>query len=248
MIIIKSPREVALMRAAGKLLAHVYEVVGPLVQPGVSTQYLSDVCEKVIRDGGGIPASKGYGGFPGAICTSVNEVLVHGIPSPKRILTDGDIVSLDIVVQLNGYMADACRTYPVGICPESKLRLIKVTEQCFWNGVSKVKEGVHLGDVSHAIEMTAKMNGYSVPLEYTGHGIGSDMHEDPYIPDYGEEGTGPILRAGMTLAIEPMVMMGKNTLRTLKDGWTAVSKDGLPSSHYENTLLVTKDGYEILTQ
>jgi methionyl aminopeptidase len=223
-------------------------VVGPLVQPGVSTQYLSDVCEKVIRDGGGIPASKGYGGFPGAICTSVNEVLVHGIPSPKRILTDGDIVSLDIVVQFNGYMADACRTYPVGICPESKLRLIKVTEQCFWNGVSKVKEGVHLGDVSHAIEMTAKMNGYSVPLEYTGHGIGSDMHEDPYIPDYGEEGTGPILRAGMTLAIEPMVMMGKNSLRTLKDGWTAVSKDGLPSSHYENTLLVTKDGYEILTQ
>ena len=114
--------------------------------------------------------------------------------------------------------------------------------------MSKVKEGVHLGDVSHAIEETAKMNGYSVPLEYTGHGIGSEMHEDPYIPDYGEEGTGPILRAGMTLAIEPMVMMGKNALRTLKDGWTAVSKDGLPSSHYENTLLVTKDGYEILTQ
>jgi methionyl aminopeptidase len=248
MIIIKSPREIALMKQAGRLLAQVYEVVGPQVVPGVSTMQLNDICEKVIREGGGIPAEKGYGGYPAAICASVNEVLVHGIPSPKKILTDGDIVSLDIVVQLNGYMADACRTYPVGICPEAKLRLIKVTEQCFWNGVSKVKEGVHLGDVSHAIEMTAKMNGYSVPLEYTGHGIGSDMHEDPYIPNYGEEGTGPILKAGMTLAIEPMVMMGKNALRTLKDGWTAVSKDGQSSAHYENTLLVTKDGYEILTQ
>ena len=248
MIIIKSPREIELMRQAGHLLAHVYDVVGPQVKPGVSTMELNDLCEKVIREGGGIPAEKGYGGFPAAICASVNEVLVHGIPSPKKILTDGDIVSLDIVVALNGYMADACRTYPVGICPESKLRLVKVTEQCFWNGVSKIKEGAHLGDVSHAIETTAKMNGYSVPLEYTGHGIGSEMHEDPYIPNYGAEGTGPILKAGMTLAVEPMVMMGKNPLRILKDGWTAVSKDGLSSAHYENTLLVTKDGSEILTQ
>jgi methionyl aminopeptidase len=247
MIIIKSPREIALMRQAGQLLAHVYEVVGPLVKPGVSTQYLNDICDQVIRDGGGISAEKGYEGYPGSICASVNDELVHGIPSPKRILHDGDCVSLDIVVSLHGYCADACRTYPVGICPESLLRLIKTTEQCFWNGVSKVKEGAHLGDVSHAIEMTARANGYSVPLEYTGHGIGATMHEDPYIPDYGEEGTGPILRAGMTLAIEPMVMSGTNKLRVLKDGWTAVSKDGKPSSHYENTLVVTKDGYEILT-
>ncbi|MCH3909706.1 MAG: type I methionyl aminopeptidase [Bacilli bacterium] len=248
MIIIKSPREIELMRKAGRLLAHVYEVVGPLVQPGVSTKYLNDVCEKVIRDGGGVPAELGYGGYPAAVCASVNDVLVHGIPSEKKILTDGDIVSLDIVVTLNGYMADACRTYPVGITPESKLRLIKVTEECFYNGASHVKDGARLGDVSSAIEETAKANGYSVPLEYTGHGIGSEMHEDPYIPDYGTPGTGPILKEGMTLAIEPMVMAGKNKLRILKDGWTAVSKDGMPSAHYENTLVVTKDGYEILTK
>jgi methionyl aminopeptidase len=248
MIIIKSPREIELMRKAGRLTAHVFEVVGPLVQPGVSTQFLADKAEEVIVAGGGIAASKGYGGFPGAICTSLNEVLVHGIPSPKRILQDGDIISLDVVVTLNGYNGDACRTYAVGICPESKLRLIKVTEECFYNAVSHVKEGVHLGDISHAIEMTAKANGYSVPLEYTGHGIGTDMHEDPYIPDYGNAGEGPILKAGMTLAIEPMVMSGTNKLRTLKDGWTAVSKDGQPSSHYENTILVTKDGYEMLTK
>lgn len=247
MIIIKSPREVALMHQAGLLLAHVYEVVGPLVQPGVSTQYLADVCEKVIRDGGGVPAEKNYEGYPGAICASVNEELVHGIPSPKRILHDGDIVSLDIVVELNGYNADACRTYPVGICPEKVLRLIKVTEECFWNGVKEVKEGVRLGDVSAAIQLTAESNGYSVPLDYTGHGIGREMHEDPYIPDYGTKGNGPLLKEGMTLAIEPMVMSGSNKLRVLQDGWTAVSKDGKPSAHYENTLAVTKNGYEILT-
>ena len=248
MIIIKSPREIELMRKAGALTAKVFDVVGPLVKPGVSTLYLSEMAEKVITDEGGVAASKGYGGFPGAICTSVNEVLVHGIPSDKRILTDGDIISLDVVVKLNGYHGDACRTYPVGICKEDRLKLIRVTEECFWNAVSKVRDGAYLGDVEHAIQATAEANGYSVPRDYTGHGIGREMHEDPYIPCYGVEGTGPVLRSGMTIAIEPMVMMGKNKLRILKDGWTAVSKDGLPSAHYENTVLVTDDGYELLTK
>ncbi len=248
MIIIKSPREIELMRKAGALTAKVFDVVGPLVKPGVSTLYLSEMAEKVITDEGGEAASKGYGGFPGAICTSVNEVLVHGIPSDKRILTDGDIISLDVVVKLNGYHGDACRTYPVGICKEDRLKLIRVTEECFWNAVSKVRDGAYLGDVEHAIQATAEANGYSVPRDYTGHGIGREMHEDPYIPCYGVEGTGPVLRSGMTIAIEPMVMMGKNKLRILKDGWTAVSKDGLPSAHYENTVLVTGDGYELLTK
>lgn len=248
MIIIKSPREIDLMRKAGELTVKVFDVVGPMVKPGVSTLELSEAAEKVITDGGGIAASKGYGGFPGAICTSVNEVLVHGIPSNKKILTDGDIVSLDVVAKLNGYCGDACRTYPVGICSEETLRLIKVTEECFFDAVALVHEGARLGDISHAIEARAKANGYSVPLEYTGHGIGEEMHEDPYIPDYGKAGTGPILKEGMTLAIEPMVLEGKNTLRTLKDGWTTLSKDGKKSSHYENTILVTKDGYEILTR
>lgn len=247
MIIIKSPREIELMRKAGALTAKVFEVVGPLVKPGVSTQYLADVAEKVMIEGGGKSAEKGYGGFPGALCASVNEVLVHGIPSPKKILRDGDIISLDVVSELNGYMGDACRTYAVGICPEAKLRLIRVTEQCFWNAVKLIHDGAYLGDVSHEIQRTAESNGYSVPLEFTGHGIGREMHEDPYIPDYGIAGTGPVLREGMTLAIEPMVLMGSNKLRTMKDGWTTVSKDGKPSAHYENTVLVTKDGYEVLT-
>src|SRR5574344_716808 len=248
MIIIKSPREIELMRKAGRVVALVFEKVGPMVKPGVSTYELSEAAEAVIRGEGAIPSSKGYGGFPAAICASVNEVLVHGIPSQRTILQDGDIVSLDVTAELNGYQGDACRTYAVGICPEAKLKLIKVTEQCFWNAMTLVKEGAHLGDIEHMIQVTAESSGYTTPREYTGHGIGREMHEDPYIPDYGEEGTGPILREGMTLAIEPMVMMGSNKLRTLKDGWTAVSKDGLPSSHYENTLLVSKDGYEILTK
>jgi methionyl aminopeptidase len=248
MIIIKSPREIELMRKAGRVVALVFEKVGPMVKPGVSTLALSEAAEAVIRGEGATPSSKGYGGFPAAICASVNEVLVHGIPSERKILQDGDIVSLDVTAELNGYQGDACRTYAVGICPEAKLKLIKVTEQCFWNAMTLVKEGVHLGDIEHMIQVTAESNGYTTPREYTGHGIGREMHEDPYIPDYGEEGTGPILREGMTLAIEPMVMMGSNKLRTLRDGWTAVSKDGKPSAHYENTLAVTKDGYEILTK
>ena len=247
MISIKSPREIDLMRKAGRLTAKVFEEVGPLVKPGVSTQFLADKAEEVIRSEGGIPASKGYGGFPGAICTSVNEVLVHGIPSNKKILSDGDIISLDVVVKLNGYHGDACRTYPVGIVGEDKLKLIKVTEECFWEGVSKVKAGVRLGDVEHAIQEKAESNGYSVVREFTGHGIGREMHEDPYVPNYGAPGTGPILREGMTIAIEPMVMMGSPAIRIMKDEWTTVSKDGKPNAHYENTIVVTKDGYEVLT-
>ncbi len=247
MISIKSPREIDLMRKAGRLTAKVFEEVGPLVKPGVSTQFLADRAEEAIRSEGGIPASKGYGGFPGAICTSVNEVLVHGIPSSKKILSDGDIISLDVVVKLNGYHGDACRTYPVGIVGEDKLKLIKVTEECFWEGVSKVKAGVRLGDVEHAIQEKAESNGYSVVREFTGHGIGREMHEDPYVPNYGTPGTGPILREGMTIAIEPMVMMGSPAIRIMKDEWTTVSKDGKPNAHYENTIVVTKDGYEVLT-
>lgn len=247
MIIIKSPREIALMREAGKLTAKVFEVVGPLVKPGVSTQYLNDMAEKTIVEGGGRAASKGYGGFPGAVCISVNECLVHGFPSERRILQDGDIVSIDVVVELNGYHGDACRTYPVGICPESKLLLIKRTKECFWNAMKVVKDGAHVGDISNAIEETAKQYGYSVPREFTGHGIGREMHEDPYVPCYGIAGTGPMLRENMTIAVEPMVMEGKNSIRVLKNGWEALSKDGKPNAHYENTIVITKDGFEPLT-
>jgi len=246
-IIIKSPREVKLMRESGRVCALAFEAVKKLIAPGVTTLDIAELTERVMHENGAVSAEKGYEGYPGAACVSVNEELVHGIPSAKRVLQDGDIVSLDIVALKDGYMADACRTYAVGICGERQLRLIKATEQCFYNGVSLIKEGIRLGDVEHEIEQTAKANGYSVCQEYTGHGIGHDMHEDPYIPNYGEAGTGPRLKEGMTLAIEPMVLEGKPALRVLKDGWTAVAKDGKLTCHYENTIVVTKDGFDILT-
>lgn len=247
MIVIKSPREINLMKEAGLVCDAVFAKMAEMIRPGISTLELSEAANKVMLEHDAVSAELGYCGYPAAICASVNEVLLHGIPSSKKILRDGDIISIDIVVKKNGYMADACRTFPVGICKENALNLIKVTEEAFWKGVSLIKEGIHLGDVEHAIQVVAESHGYSVAREFTGHGIGKEMHEDPYIPNYGEEGTGPILKAGMTLAIEPMVMEGKPALRTYGDGWTTATKDGKLSAHYENTIVVTKDGYEVLT-
>jgi len=246
-ISLKSPREISLMRKAGEVVAKVFTEVGPLCVPGVSTLTLAKKAEAVIRGCGATPTFLNYNGYPGAICISVNDTLVHGIPSDKIILKDGDIVSLDVGATLDGYCADACRTYLVGICKENAKQLVKITEECFFKGVSLIKPGIHLGDVSHAIETHAISHGYSVPREFTGHGIGTHLHEDPMIPNYGKEGTGPILCEGMCLAIEPMIAEGKPYTRILKDGWTAKMKDGKLSSHYENTLVVTKEGYEILT-
>ena len=248
MIIIKSPREIELMAEAGRVVAKVFEEVGPRVKPGVSTLELNDAAEAVIRREGAIPSELGYQGYPASICASVNEVILHGIPSEKKILRDGDIVSLDLCATKNGYVGDACRTYPVGICGERALRMIKIAEECFQAAVSLVRPGVHLGDISHAIEATAAKYGCSVPRDFTGHGIGTSMHEDPYIPCYGEPGTGPILREGMTICIEPMILEHHNAVRIMKDGWTVVAKDGGLTAHYENTLAVTSSGYRILTQ
>lgn len=248
MIIIKSPREIELMAEAGRVVAKVFEEVGPLVKPGVSTLELNAAAEAVIRREGAIPSELGYQGYPASICASVNEVILHGIPSEKKILRDGDIVSLDLCATKNGYVGDACRTYPVGICGERALRMIKIAEECFQAAVSLVRPGVHLGDISHAIEATAAKYGCSVPRDFTGHGIGTSMHEDPYIPCYGEPGTGPILREGMTICIEPMILEHHNAVRIMKDGWTVVAKDGGLTAHYENTLAVTSSGYRILTQ
>lgn len=248
MIIIKSPREVALMKKAGRVVALVFEKVGPLVVPGVTTKYLADEAEKVIRGEGAYPTFLNYSGFPGSICISVNEVMVHGIPSDKTVLHDGDIVSLDVGATLDGYVGDACRTYLCGICSPRAKALVEATEECFWNAIALVKPGARLGDIEHMIEATAKAHGYSVPRDYTGHGIGTHLHEDPYIPCYGDAGSGPILQEGMCIAVEPMVLEGKPEVRTLKDGWTTLSKDGKLTSHYENSLTVTHDGYEILTK
>ncbi|HAS56686.1 MAG TPA: type I methionyl aminopeptidase [Firmicutes bacterium] len=248
MIIIKSPREVEIMKEPGRVVALVLEKMKDLIKPGVSTQYLNDEAEKIIRGEGAIPTELGYYGFPASICASVNEVILHGIPSSKKILHDGDIITIDLCATKNGYVGDACRTYPVGICSERALRMIEVSKVAFENAVALVKPGVHLGDICHSIEETAKSYGCSVPRDYTGHGIGMSMHEDPYIPCYGKKGTGPILRQGMTICIEPMILEHKNEVRVMKDGWTVVAKDGGLTSHYENTVAVTSTGYEILTK
>lgn len=248
MIVIKSPREIELMREAGHVVALVFEGLKPLLKAGVNTLALSEKAEEIIRDNGCIPTFKGYGGFPGAICISVNDTLIHGIPSEKIVLHDGDLVSLDVGATYQGYVGDATRTYIIGVAKEKDLHLVKTTRESFFAGVSKIVPGVHLGDVCSLIQQYNEQRGYSLPRDYTGHGVGSHLHEDPSIPNYGKAGTGPILQAGMCLAIEPMVAMGKNATRVLNDGWTVKMKDGKNCAHYENTIVVTENGYEILTK
>lgn len=247
MITIKSPREIALMKEAGEVVAKVFEGLKPHLVPGISTQELDDLADDIMTKNGATSGSRGYYDYPGCICISVNDTLVHGIPSKKIILKEGDIVSLDVVVKKHGYYADACRTYPVGVVKENARRLMEVTRDSFFEAVKLVKEGVYLGDICAKIQEVNESHGYSLPEEFTGHGIGSHMHEDPSVPNKGKKGTGPILRAGMTICIEPMVAEGKPQTRVLGDGWTAKMKDGKLSCHYENTVLVTTEGYEILT-
>ena len=247
MIVIKTPREQDLMRKAGHVVALVFEALDGNIKAGISTLDVANIAEKVIRDNGAYPTFLGYYDYPGAVCVSVNDEIVHGIPSKKKILREGDIVSVDVGATLNGYIGDACRTYIVGIAPESVHKLVKVTEESFFEGVKYAKPGAHLGDISHAIQEYAESHGYSVVRDYTGHGVGHELHEDPYIPNYGIAGTGVILKEGMCLAIEPMINEGKPSVRVDRDGWTARTKDGKLSSHYENSILITKDGYEILT-
>ena len=248
MIIIKSPREVDLIAEAGRVVALAFEKIAPYVVPGVSTAELNSLVDRFVREEGAYPAELGYYDYPASVCISVNETILHDIPSEKKILKDGDIVTLDLVARKNGYCGDAARTFLVGICGERQKKIVALAEECFYNAVSLVKPGVHLGDVCHAIEATAAKGGCTVARDYTGHGIGKDMHEDPYIPCYGTPGTGPLLKEGMTICIEPMIFEKKNAVRVLKDGWTVVAKDGGLTAHYENTLAVTKDGYRILTK
>ena len=248
MIPIRNTAEIAKMRAAGKALIEVFETVEPLIKPGITTLEINAEIEKKIISLGATAPCKGYCGYPAAACISVDDVVVHGIPSLK-VLTEGEIVSIDIVLKLNGYHADATRTYAVGRISPEKQRLIDVTKRCFYNGVEKIRAGARLGDLQHAIQMTAELAGYGVVRAMTGHGIGREMHEDPSIENYGRAGTGPILREGMCLAVEPMITMGDwNVEISRLDGWTCRTTDGLPAAHYENTVLVTANGAEILTE
>lgn len=247
MIIIKSPREIALMKEAGEVLIGLFDVLEANTLPGKTTKELDELARRYIRSHGGEPSSYHYEGFPGNICISVNDTLIHGIPSNKIILKEGDIVSYDCMCTKHGYVADACRTFPVGKISENAARLIEVTKSCFFNAVKLIKPGIRLGVISHTIEKTGKEAGYTLTALYTGHGVGREVHEDPYVPNVGKESDGPILEKGMTIAIEPMVNEGKVQLVTLDDGWTVKTRDGKLSCHYENTVVVTDNGYEIIT-
>lgn len=247
MIIVKSSREIELMKKAGEVVAKVFETLEPLCVPGISTYDINEKAEEVIFNNGCECPCKGYYGYPAGICVSVNDTLIHGIPSKKIILREGDIVSLDVVASYHGYCADATRTFIVGIAKDSTKRLVNVTREAFFNGISKIKPGAFLGDVQEAIQKTVESNGYGVARDFTGHGIGAHMHEDPNIPNFGKAGTGPILTSGMALAIEPMVTEGNYRTRILGDGWTVKTRDGKLSCHYENTVVVTETGYEIIT-
>ena len=247
MISVKSEREIALLKQAGHIVALCLEALKEHVKPGVTTYELDQICEKIILENGGVPSCKGYEGYPCTICASVNEVVVHGIPSKKQKLKEGDIVTVDLVAGFKGYHGDSAYTYKVGKVSPDKEKLLEVTEKALYEGLSKVREGAHLGDVSAAIGAYINQYGYGIIDQYTGHGIGREMHEDPVIFNFGTPGTGPVLKEGMVLAIEPMVSLGTKDVRILKDGWTAAMKDCKPSAHFEHTVVVRKDGYEILT-
>ncbi len=247
MIILKTKKELELIKEAGKRLGLMFDFIKDYIKPGISTKELDKLCEKFIRDSGCIPSCLNYEGYPASICASVNDVIVHGIPSPKTILKEGDIISVDVCNLLNGYQSDACRTFAVGKISEKDQMLIDVTEKCFYAGLAKAIPGNHIGDISSAIEEVAHRYGYSVTEYYGGHGIGREMHEDPIILNYGRAGTGPLIREGMALCIEPMLLAGKKHTRRLKDGWGEVSIDGRNTAHYENTVIITAEGAEIVT-
>lgn len=246
MIILHSDNEISSIRSACRILSEVFRDIVKLISPGVSTSELDVEAEKVIRQKGGEPAFKGYRGFPASVCISINEVVVHGIPGP-RILKEGDIVSLDMGVKLGGYFSDAAITVPVGrIAPELE-KLLKITREALFKGIAEARVGSRLSDISHAVQTCVENNDYSVVRDFVGHGIGSSLHEEPQIPNFGEPGRGPRLKRGMVLAIEPMVNMGKPEIRIEDDKWTAVTVDGKPSAHFEHMIAITDGDPEILT-
>ena len=248
MIVCKSASEIERMRAANMLVADVLHELETLVAPGVTTADLDGAAEKLVRAAGAEPAFKGYRGYPATLCASINEEVVHGIPSKKRALGDGDIVSLDMGVKLNGFYGDSAVTVPVGRVSDGVLKLLKVTQEALELAIAQVRVGGRVSDIGHAVQRHVEANGFSVVREFVGHGIGSSLHEDPQIANYGEPGRGPRLAEGMVLAIEPMVNMGRSAVKVLADGWTAVTRDGSLSAHFEHTVAVTRDGPLVLTQ
>ena len=247
MITIKSSREIALMKEASQILVKARQALFEKIQPGISTEALDQHADKIIRDLGGIPSFKDYEGYPKSICTSVNEVVIHGIPSEKVILKDGDIISIDIGVNVKGYHADSAFTYAVGNISKDATQLLEITEKALYIGIQEARPGNYVSNIGHAIENFIKPYGYGIVETFTGHGIGKELHEAPQVLNYGPKNQGPKLKPGMTICIEPMINLGTKDVKVLSDGWTVVTEDKSLSAHFEHMVLITEDGCEIMT-
>lgn len=247
MIVCRSAAELEKMRAAGRLVGEVLTELTARVAPGVTTAELDELAEARIRRAGAVPAFKGYHGYPATICASINEEVIHGIPNGRRVLNEGDVISIDVGASLDGYFGDSAVTLAVGQVSEGAATLLRVTDESLYKAIEAVKPGGRISDIGHAVQKHVEAYGFSVVREFVGHGIGQRMHEEPQIPNYGEPGRGPRLTEGMVLAIEPMVNAGKAAVKVLQDGWTAVTRDGSLSAHFEHTVAVTADGPWILT-
>lgn len=248
MIILKSPEELKKMRKSCQIVARVLEELKMYIKEGLTTKQIEQFIENLIIKMGGIPAFKGYRGYPASACISINDQVVHGIPSEKVFIKEGDLVSVDIGVLCENFYGDAAYTYPVGRISKEAERLLKITEEALYKGISEAIPGKRVGDISHAIQMHVEKNGFSVVRAFVGHGIGRYLHEEPQVPNFGMKGVGPKLKKGMTLAIEPMVNAGTHEIKILSDGWTAVTKDGSLSAHFEHTIAITEGEPEILTK
>ena len=247
MISIKTPREIELMREAGAIVGDTHKYLIPYLKPGITTKKIDELARKYILSRGATPSCYHYNGYPGNICISVNDEVVHGIPGNRK-LQDGDIVTLDICACYKGYHGDSAWTYAVGNISEDKKYLMKHTEKSLYKGLEQVRPGAHIGDIGEAVQTYAESHNLGVVKELVGHGIGTNLHERPDVPNYGKKGTGPVLKEGMTIAVEPMINLGTADVYLEDDDWTVVTMDNMPSAHFEHTVLITKDGYEILTK
>ena len=247
MISIKSPREIELLRVAGEITGSTHNYLKPFIKPGVTTKELDKLAEDYIKSRGATPSFKGYDGFPGTICASINEEVVHGIPGNRK-LKEGDIISIDIGACYKGYHGDSAWTYPVGKISKEKEYLLRHTEKSLFEGLSVIKDHIHVGDIGYAVSKYAHEHNLSVVRELVGHGVGTNVHEEPDVPNFGKQGSGPVLKEGMVIAVEPMLNLGTREIFILDDDWTIVTADEEPSAHFEHTVLITKDGYEILTR
>ena len=247
MILLKSQEEIELIRKSSLLVGRTLAEVGKHIKPGVTTAFLDRIGEQFIRDNGATQVFKGYGGFPSALCISINDEVVHGFPSDDRFLEEGDIVSIDCGTDLNGFIGDSAYTFVVGDVKPEVAKLLKVTKEALYLGVEKCVEGNRVGDIGHAIQTHVEKNGFSVVREMCGHGVGIKLHEDPNVCNYGRPGTGPLLKAGMVIAIEPMVNMGSKNIKFINDGWTPITRDGKPSAHFEHDVAIGKEKADLLS-